>query len=167
MIPIVNSSTWLDSLHGMLLILTIPCCSWCFCEQHGWVWPLVDWQLTAAATAAADMQLVSGPSCVTVCSRVYHLSGWPDWSQKTHLVIASTDRALKETKKVSLGKHKLKKSILSVLQLWLATVGARVLKEIRLSVTTQGLSSQSACLVMQEIQSLCGHTVLSKSRESL
>lgn len=80
--------------------------------------------------------------------------------------MASTDHTLMVAKKSTV-KEKQTQKTLSVLQLCLATVSAGVLKSIRLSVTTHGLGLQSVCLVMQQIQYLCGVAVLYNSRESL
>lgn len=71
MIPTVNSSTWFDSLLEMLLILTIPRCSWRLSEQQGRVWPSADWWLAAAAF---DMQLVSSGSWSACITAVWSVS---------------------------------------------------------------------------------------------
>lgn len=46
MIPAVISSIWFDSLHEMLLILSIPWCSLLLSEYHGQMWSQDFWSLT-------------------------------------------------------------------------------------------------------------------------
>lgn len=153
-IPTANSFAWFDSLHEMLLILTIPWSTLCLmCVQGGRVWSSVDWCLTAAAV---DMHLVSWSSRVTVIYSLHEHCWWSDWSQTTHLVMASMDHTLMAAKT---GAQKM--------NAYYQNISASVPHNSHCCGFERNSppsnNPRSACLVMQENQS-CAATPLCNSR---
>ena len=85
---------------------------------------------------------------------------------RTNMLISGEGHTLMvEEKMLSLGKNKRKNK--SIECFTTMSCSSQCCGNGSLLVTTHGLGLQSACRVMQEIQYLCSHAVLYKSRERM